>query len=121
MGEESETRVEEEAGEGPGLLPTQIIESLLTHFGVLTNPHLLTTYAQIVPTCWFRGWEQEGTLLLLFRVTGLLAGNKTWDLHTVSRWKPRPVASGITMKPEIHTPRSVADEGTNQVDVPSLT
>lgn len=50
MGEESETRVEEEAGEGPGLLPTQIIESLLTHFGALTNPHLLTTYAQIVST-----------------------------------------------------------------------
>lgn len=35
--------VEEEAGGGPGLLPTQIIESLLTHFCVLTNPHLLTT------------------------------------------------------------------------------
>lgn len=39
-----------EKSEGPGLLPTQIIESLLTHFGALTNPHLLATYAQIVPT-----------------------------------------------------------------------
>lgn len=46
VGEESETSVEEEeASEGPGRLPTQIIESFLTHFGVLTNPHLLTASA----------------------------------------------------------------------------
>lgn len=40
---------------------TQIIESLLTHFGVLTSPHP----SQHVHTHshWLRSWEQEGTVL----------------------------------------------------------
>lgn len=83
MGEESEIRVEEEAGEGPGLLPTQITESLLTHFWVLTNPHLLTTYAQIVPTLTLevgsRRGQSSGNPLQRFHVTSLSACTKIPD------------------------------------------
>lgn len=80
---ESEIRVEEEASEGPGQLPTQIIESLLTHFWVLTNPHLLTTYAQIVPTLTLevgsRRGQSFGNPLQVFHVTSLSACTKTRD------------------------------------------
>lgn len=127
MGEESEIRVEEEAGEGPGLLPTQITESLLTHFWVLTNPHLLTTYAQIVLCSHWRsgagGDSHPGTLC---SVSMLLAYRHAQKYQTRRRSpdkSPEPLFCSlwIITKPQMSTPRSTADEGIKQATVPLLT
>lgn len=106
--EKSQKSAEEETGEGPGLLPTQITESLLTHFWVLTNPHLLTTYAQIVRTLTLevgsRRGQSSGNPLQLFHVTNLSACTRLGHGHQIKAPNPCSVASGIVTKPQRRTP-----------------